>query len=60
MIQWNDNGIVRVMHPICCGLDGHKEMIAASLIINGIVVNSGMNSGSFRLLPWISFERSTL
>lgn len=37
MVQQNDNGIVSVVHPICCGLDVHKEKISACLIMNSIV-----------------------
>jgi len=33
----NDNGIVNVVHPICCGLDVHKEKISACLIFNGVL-----------------------
>lgn len=35
MVQENDNGIVSVVHPICCGLDVHKEKISACLIMSG-------------------------
>lgn len=35
MVQENDNGIVSVVHPICCGLDVHKEKISACLIVSG-------------------------
>jgi transposase len=34
MVQDNDNGIVSVVHPICCGLDVHKEKISACVIIS--------------------------
>ena len=37
MVQQNDNGIVSVVHPICCGLDVHKEKISACLIMSDIV-----------------------
>jgi transposase len=33
MVQKNDSGIVNVVHPICCGLDVHKEKISACLLI---------------------------
>jgi transposase len=36
MVQNNDNGIVHVVHPICCGLDVHKEKISACLIISSV------------------------
>jgi len=32
----NDNGIVNVVHPICCGLDVHKEKISACLISSSV------------------------
>jgi transposase len=32
MAESNDSGIVDVVHPICCGLDVHKEKISACLI----------------------------
>jgi len=34
MVRENDNGIVSVVHPICCGLDVHKEKISACVIIS--------------------------
>jgi transposase len=36
MVESNDSGIVNVVHPICCGLDVHKEKISACLITNGV------------------------
>jgi transposase len=36
MAQSNDNGIVNVVHPICCGLDVHKEKISACLISSSV------------------------
>jgi len=36
MAQNNDNGIMNVVHPICCGLDVHKEKISACLIIGNV------------------------
>jgi transposase len=35
MAQKNDNRVIDVMHPICCGIDVHKESISASLITPG-------------------------
>jgi len=32
MAQEKDNQIITVCHPICCGLDVHKDMISACLI----------------------------
>jgi transposase len=34
MVESNDSEIVNVVHPICCGLDVHKEKISACLISN--------------------------
>jgi transposase len=36
MVESNDSGIVNVVHPICCGLDVHKEKISACVITNGV------------------------
>ena len=36
MVGKDDNGIVEVVHPICCGLDVHKQRISASLIISSV------------------------
>jgi transposase len=33
MARFQDNTIVSVMHPICCGLDVHKESISACLLV---------------------------
>lgn len=35
MTRGQDTAILRVMHEVCCGLDVHKEMINACLIITG-------------------------
>jgi transposase len=32
MAPAQDNSIIAVMHPVCCGLDVHKEVIAACLL----------------------------
>ena len=32
MAQEKDNRIITVCHPICCGLDVHKDMISACLV----------------------------
>lgn len=32
MTQRDDSKIIRIMHPICCGLDVHKETISACVI----------------------------
>lgn len=36
MVQKDDNGIVNVVHPICCGLDVHKEKISACLVMSSL------------------------
>jgi transposase len=36
MAESNDNGIVNVVHPICCGLDVHKEKVSACLISSSV------------------------
>ncbi len=32
MTRRDDNRIIRIMHPICCGLDVHKESVSACII----------------------------
>jgi len=33
MTQKNSSKIISVVHPICCGLDVHKDMVSACTII---------------------------
>jgi len=33
MTQKNSSKIISVVHPICCGLDVHKDMLSACIII---------------------------
>jgi hypothetical protein len=33
MTRKNNNKIISVVHPICCGLDVHKDMVSACIII---------------------------
>ena len=33
MTQKNSNKIMSVVHPVCCGLDVHKDMVSACIII---------------------------
>ena len=33
MTQKNSSKIISVVHPICCGLDVHKDMISACIIV---------------------------
>ncbi len=33
MKRKNNNKIISVVHPICCGLDVHKDMVSACIII---------------------------
>ncbi|MDR3554957.1 MAG: IS110 family transposase [Syntrophobacteraceae bacterium] len=35
MANGNHNELVSIVHPLCCGLDVHKEMVSACLITNG-------------------------
>jgi len=32
MTRRGDNRIIRIVHPICCGLDVHKESVSACVI----------------------------
>ena len=32
MTRRDDSGIIRIVHPICCGLDIHKESVSACVI----------------------------
>ncbi len=32
MTRKNKNKIISVVHPICCGLDVHKDMVSACII----------------------------
>ena len=34
MVQRNDNGIVDLVHPICCGIDVHKEKIRVCISVS--------------------------
>ena len=61
MTRKNDNKIISVMHPICCGLDVHKDMVSACTIIteaNGeqtFVVKefSTLTDDLFKLKAWL-------
>ena len=33
MTKRNSSKIISVVHPICCGLDVHKDMVSACIII---------------------------
>jgi len=33
MTRKNHNKIISVVHPICCGIDVHKKMVSATIII---------------------------
>ena len=35
MTRKNNSKIISVVHPICCGLDVHKDMVSAGIIITG-------------------------
>ena len=32
MTRGDDSKIIRIVHPICCGLDVHKESVSACVI----------------------------
>ena len=34
MTRKNNTKIISVVHPVCCGLDVHKNMVSASIIIS--------------------------
>jgi hypothetical protein len=61
MTQKNNNKIISVMHPICCGLDVHKKMVSACIIITepdgekSFVVKefSTFTDDLFRLKSWL-------
>ncbi len=36
MTQKDDSKIIRIVHPICCGLDVHKESISACIIFHDV------------------------
>ena len=35
MVQEDANSLVSIVHPICCGLDVHKETLVACLLVTG-------------------------
>lgn len=34
MTRRDDSKIIRIVHPICCGLDGHKKSVSACVIFS--------------------------
>ncbi len=45
MTRSDDSRIIRIVHPICCGLDVHKESVSACVIfpaVNGEERMEGM------------------
>ncbi len=62
MTRKNNNKIISVVHPICCGLDVHKDMVSACTIITKadgeqtFVVNefSTFTDDLYRLKSWLS------
>lgn len=46
MTQIEDSKIIGIMHPICCGLDIHKETISACVIFRAKMVWINMTSRS--------------
>ncbi|MBT8351345.1 MAG: IS110 family transposase [Deltaproteobacteria bacterium] len=61
MTKKNNNKIISVVHPICCGLDVHKDMVSACIIItepdgeeNFVVQEfSTFTDDLFRLKSWL-------
>jgi len=61
MARLQDNTIVSVVHPICCGLDVHKESISACLLVTGADGRESSELKQFgtftadlrRLLDWL-------
>src|SRR5262245_49868769 len=61
MARKKDNEILTVVHPICCGLDVHKETISACMIFseeNGEISSEIMEFGTFtddllKLREWL-------
>jgi hypothetical protein len=61
MTQKNSSKIISVVHPICCGLDVHKDMVSACIIITDpdgeekFVVQefSTFTDDLFRLKSWL-------
>ena len=61
MTRKRNNKIISVVHPICCGLDVHKNMVSACIIItepNGeasLIVKefSTFTDDLFRLNAWL-------
>jgi len=68
MAESNDNGIVNVVHPICCGLDVHKEKVSACLISSSVfggTYTEVQEFGTFtdelmRLRDWLLKNERTL
>ena len=62
MTRKNNSKIISVMHPICCGLDVHKKMVSACIIITEpdgeltFVVKefSTFTDDLYRLKSWLS------
>ncbi len=49
-----DSTFIQIIHPVCCGLDIHKDKISACLITLGEkIVKNNMNLGSLQHLPKI-------
>lgn len=62
MTQRNNNKIISVLHPICCGLDVHKNLVSACIIITepdgkkSLVVKefSTFTDDLYRLKAWLA------
>jgi transposase len=61
MTQKNSSKIISVVHPICCGLDVHKDMVSACIIITAsdgeetfvIQEFSTFTDDLFKLKSWV-------
>ncbi len=51
MTRKNHNKIISVVHPICCGLDVHKKMVSASIIISVKILKMKAKYLGFSLVP---------
>ncbi len=47
MTRKNNRKIISVVHPICCGLDVHKDMVSACIIITAADGQETFNARKF-------------
>jgi transposase len=68
MTQKNSSKIISVVYPICCGLDVHKDMVSAGIIVTEpdgeekFVVQefSTFTDDHFRLKTWLLNHNCTI